>query len=150
VRSDTGSAQLQGAIDSLITDYRVFSVVVPQVDETINLDAYEVVVSQLERTELEISAAVTTASALGDSGAAQRTYSALVSELQLANGVLQSAHSAILATLPLAYPGAAQTFTTAQNAITSAHADVSAARSDIEAIARLLRKRLGTTTLTLP
>lgn len=150
VRSDVGTTQLQDAIDTMITVYRVFSVVVPQVQVAIEIDANDVVVARLARTEAEISAAVTTASALGNPRATERAYSALVSSVQAASGLLQSAHSAVLGAVPLAYPGSAQVFASAQTAIASARTDISAARSDIEEIAQLLRKRLGTTTLTIP
>jgi hypothetical protein len=149
VRSDANLTQLQAAIGAMITDYRVFTVVVPQVNTMIELDASETDVVRLTRTEAEISAAVTTASALGNEKAAQHYYSLLVTELQAANGLLQSTHSSVLSTLPSSYPGAVQTLASAQGSVSSVRADIGAARSDIEIIAQLLRKNEGTTQ-TLP
>lgn len=150
VRSETSTTELQYSIDSMITDYRVFSVVVPQVKVTIDVDAYEAAVVQLMGTEAEISAAVTTAGALGNSNAAQRYYSALVAEVQAAGSLLQTAHTALVSTIPLPYPGAMQVISSAHGAVSSARADIRAARADIEVIVRLLRKRLGTKALTIP
>ena len=117
---DTTVPQLQDAIDLVITNYRVFTVVVPQVEMAIRLDAFEAGVARQAQIEAKISAAVATANTLGDPGETQRTYAALVSEEQTANGLLQSAHSAVLTLVPSSYPQAAQTFASAQQAITSA------------------------------
>jgi hypothetical protein len=145
VRSDNDLTQLQSAIDAMITDYRVFTVVVPQVNVMIELDASEPDVARLTRTEAEISAAVTTASALGNEKAAQRYYSSLVAELQSARGLLQSTRSAVLSAVPSSYPGAAQTLASAAGSVSLVRADIGAARSDIEIIAQLLRKKAATT-----
>jgi hypothetical protein len=128
----------------------VLSVVVPQVDVTIKLDGSATEVARLTRTEADISAAVATASALGNARAIRRDYSVLVADLQSANNLLQTARSALLSAVPLSYPAAIQIFSSATTSVSSVHADISAARADIEAIAQLLRKRLGVTTLTLP
>jgi hypothetical protein len=142
VRSDTAVPQLQDEIDAVITNYRVFTVVVPEVEMAIRLDAFEVGVARIAQIEAKISAAVATANALGDPGKTQQTYDALVSEVQTANGLLQTAHSAVLTLVPSSYPQAAQIFTSAQQAITSAREDITAAKLDINEIVLLLRKKL--------
>jgi hypothetical protein len=146
VRSENAPSQLQSAIDAMITDYRVFSVVVPQVETTIHIDGYEAITARLARTETEISAAVTTASALGDQGATPRAYQALVTDVQSAINALLTVHSSVVGLTPSSYPQATQVLASAQSTIVSVRIDIQTADSDIAKIVQLLRKRLGGST----
>jgi hypothetical protein len=147
VRSEGNVAQLQGAADSIITSYRVLSILLPQVHATVGLDASEAELAKLARTEAEIAAAVTTASALGDSATLQRFYEALVSAVSSARSLFQAAHSAIVALVPSSYPSAAQVFASARRAIVTVRSDITSAEADIYEIAKLLRDRIGTPTI---
>ncbi|MGB9112004.1 MAG: hypothetical protein WCF24_04670 [Acidimicrobiales bacterium] len=148
VRTDSTLTQLQGAITAMITEYRVFSVVVPQVQTTIHIDGYQATMDSLEHTEVEISAAVTTASALGDPHAVQQAYSALVHVVQSGVSALLSAHASVVSLTPSSFPQAAQTFQSAEATLATVRSDVQTAHGDIDEIVQLLRKRLGSTVFT--
>ncbi len=150
VRTESTLSQLQGAITVMITEYRVFSVVVPQVQTVIHIDGYEATMASLERTEAEISAAVSTASALGDPHAAQQAYAALVRVVQSGISALLSTHASVVSLTPSTYPLAVPTFQSAQVTLATVRSDIQTAHADIEEIVRLLRKRLGSTIFTVP
>ncbi|MGA8295770.1 MAG: hypothetical protein WB770_01875 [Acidimicrobiales bacterium] len=150
VRSDTTVTQLQGVIGAMITEYRVFDVLVPQVTAARRLDSSATTVAGLAKTEFQIAAAVTTASALGESKAILRLYAALVTEVSSAESLVALNHAAVVNLVPASFSRSAAVFVSAQSAMATIRGDVNAAKSDIEKIAVLLRERLNSPTLSAP
>jgi hypothetical protein len=150
VRSEGAVAGLQTSIDSVIDNFRVYSVLVPQVDTAIAVDAVSLDVRHIARSESEIAAAVATASALGDSGAINQVLSALVSVLTEAKNLLATTHSAVMTLGPPSFPQSAEVFVAANQALISIRADVITAETDIQKIAKLLRNKFHESTLGSP
>lgn len=143
VRSDNKIGQLQHAIESTITGYRIFTVVSPQIRTLISVDSVEARAMKLASSEAQIAAAVATANALGNAKAVQAAYSALVSAVSSAQTFLQNAHTTVTALVATLYTQAAQVLASANTSIASAQADLRSARDDIFDIAALLRKKLS-------
>lgn len=135
----TSLVVLDGVAASMITNYRVFAVVVPVVQLSIEATSQTKATSALVALEPAIEAAITTDHQGGKSVARVRTvYRQLTIELAMVASIDTAETAAVDALRPASYPGSTGVLTTATMSLASASTRLVVARADLRRIVKLL------------
>lgn len=136
--SETTIAQLQASADAMVLDYRVFSLLTPQVRGVVLTDRALAKVATLTALEPSIQTAITTEQRTGRGAAAQQIYERLVGQLSAVETSLEGSSAALLALTPQDDSSAPQAFATAEAAIGAASSQLVTARTEVRRIVELL------------
>ncbi len=140
IQGDTTLAQCRSDVQSIVTRFRVYVLVVPQVHITIAADALQAADTTLAGLEQKLSTAIQNAHL--NPGQQQRASEALTdydTHVGNAAALIKGQADAVLALTPAGYPGTTTTLKSAHTNLESAHADLKAARADFDTIADILR-----------
>lgn len=139
IQADTTLAQCRGDVQSIVTRYRVYVLVVPQVHIVIAADALQAAGNRLATLEPRLAAAIQDAHL--NPGQQQRAGDALndyTSNVSRAGGLIAGQADAVLALTPAGYPGTQTTLKAAHGNLKAAREDLENARHDFDTIADIL------------
>lgn len=127
--------QLQTAADAMVLDYRVFSLLAPQLRAVVATDRQLTKAAALVALEPSIQTAITTEKQAGHRvGATQKLYQKLVALLGALESSLTGSSTALLALTPQGYATAAATFVSSASTLTAAASQLNTARADVQRI----------------
>lgn len=136
---DVSIPQLQTAADAMVLDYRVFSLLVPEVRAVIATDHELNKVVALTALEPSIQTAITTERQAGHrTGAAEKRYVKLVALLGGMETTLGNSSTAVLAVTPATYSSAPATLAASASELVTASTQLAAAHTDVHDIVKLL------------
>ncbi len=137
--TETTISQMVESADAMVTDYRVFSLLVPQVRGVILDDRELVKTTRLAAFEPSIQTAITTEQRTGiRTAAAQRIYQELVGLLSAVATSMGNSATALLALTPQNFAQAGVTLRASAGALAMANSQLITARADISRITRIL------------
>jgi hypothetical protein len=137
--SETTLSELTETADAMVTDYRVFSLFVPQLRGVIVDERALAKAEQLAALEPSIETAITTEQRIGAGAvAAQRIYQELVVLLGAVETSMGNSVAALLALTPPNFAHAPSTFAASATALAGAITQLGAARVDVRRIAKIL------------
>jgi len=137
--SETTIAELQATADAMVLDYRVFSLLVPQVSGVILADRELADAVSLAALEPSMQTAITTEERTGNRAAvARRIYARLVALLGAAEASTGATATALLALTPENGTPASTTLATSSSALAAAGLQVVSAEVDVRRIVKIL------------
>jgi hypothetical protein len=140
VPDDKTWAQLLADAKSMVVDYRVFTVMSPQVHLTIAADTASAIEQKLQTAEPQIEAAIQAAAAEGKNvAAAQTAYEGLVVQVSDAAADTSGVSATVIAQTAAGYPANAGVFLNARSNLEQARTALKTARADLGIIAKVLK-----------
>jgi len=137
--SETTIGELQTTASAMVLNYRVFSLLVPEVRAVITADRELAQAVKLSALEPSIQTAITTEQRTGNrAAAAQRIYEALVALLSAVEASTGEVAASLLALTPANDAQVATTLAASTSALNAADAQLVSAQTDIRRIVRIL------------
>lgn len=132
---DVTLPQLQAAADAMVLDYRVFSLLAPQLRAVVATDRELTKAAALVALEPSIQTAITTEKQAGHRpGAIEKLYQRLVALLGGLESSLTGSSTALLALTPQGDASAPATFVSSASTLTAAASQLATARADVRRI----------------
>lgn len=135
IESDTTAAELKADCGLIVTDYRVYAVLEPQIHLVSAADRTEHVDAQLTGISAELKAAIANSDispVLKQS--AEQSLDDLNSKISQSEQAVNPVASEVLALTPAGYPGNASTLAAARNSLQTSRAALDGAVADIQAV----------------
>ncbi len=133
--SDRTLPQLQAAADTMVLDYRVFSLLAPQLRAVVATDRELAKAAALVALEPSIQTAITTEKQAGHRpGVLEKLYQRLVALLGTLETSLAGSSTALLALTPQGDASAPATFVSSATTLTAAASQLGTARADVHRI----------------
>jgi hypothetical protein len=134
IQGDSDAATLRSDLQSIVTAYRIYVLVAPQVHIVVASDRVAAFVSLGDTIAGKIQAAIDKAKADGkDVKAAQTALNDMKRQLQDASAAIAGVASKVIALTPSGYPGNRSTLISARDSILTARAHLVKARADARA-----------------
>jgi hypothetical protein len=131
IQGDTDAATLKADLTSIVTAYRIYVLVAPQVHLVVASDRVAAFVALGDTIAGKIQAAIDTAKGKGtDIKAAQAALNDMKKQLQAASAAIAGVASKVIALTPSGYPGNRTTLLSARSAILTARAHLVTERAD--------------------
>jgi hypothetical protein len=134
IQADSDATTLRSDLQSIVTAYRIYVLVAPQVHIVVASDRVAAFVSLGDTIAGKIQAAIDKAKGNGkDVKAAQAALNDMKKQLQAASAAIAGIASKVIALTPSGYPGNRSTLISARNSILTARAHLVKARADAHA-----------------
>ena len=137
IQADSDAATLRADLASIVTAYRIYVLVAPQVHLVVAADRVAAFVALGNTIAQKIQTAIDNAKTAGKNvGAAQAALNDMKKQLQLASSAVAGVAAEVIALTPSGYPANRTTLESARSSILTARAHLVTARADA-------RKALG-------
>ena len=139
IQADTTLAQCRTDVRAVVTKYRIYVLVVPQVHLVIAADILTTVDTRLANLEDKLAKAIDSAGLPpGQKDKAGDALADMRSQVSAAATALQGQADAVLALTPAGYPGTTSTLLAVRSRLSTARTDLGKARDDVETIRDIL------------
>jgi hypothetical protein len=134
IQGDTDAATLKADLASIVTAFRIYVLVAPQIHLVVATDRVVAFVTIGDTVARKIQAAIDTAKVNGKNvAAAQAALNDMKKELQVASAAIDGVASEVITLAPSGYPGDRVTLLSARSSILSARTHLFRARKDAHA-----------------
>jgi hypothetical protein len=146
IAADTSASQLRADCQDIVTGYRVYVLVVPQVHLTIAADRVDFVDDKIQGLHGKLEVALQGCSAgPAECQAAEQAFDDLQSKVRQSNQAVAGVAAEVLGLTPAGYPGNAAVLDAARTSVQNAHTALEDARHDITIIRQALRPSAAAT-----
>ena len=129
IDSDSNPTTLRAEVRRIVTDFRVYVLLEPQVRLVRALDAEQDAIARLTDVAAALKSRIDAAKSAGkDVTAAQTALDDMNAKLAAASAAVEGRAAAVIALTPSGYPGNRSTLDAVRRAVIDAHADLVAAR----------------------